>query len=74
MQLHAGHSGGSRTVHLTHTTLVVEALCGESIGFHGEPDLAVVCVECLEVAVSFDIDVSGWSGESLVVVHFPLAA
>ncbi len=74
MQLQPGHSDGSRTVHLTHTTLVVEGLCGETVGFHGEPDLAVVCVDCLEVAASFGIDVRAWSEESLVVVHLPLAA
>jgi hypothetical protein len=74
MQLHPGHSQGSRTVHLTHTTLVVEGLCGESVGFHGEPDLAVVCVDCLEVAASFGIDVSFRSDESRVVVHLPVAA
>lgn len=59
---------------LTHTSLVVEALCGADIRFHGEPDVAVICVECLEVADSHGIDATAWSRETLVTVRLPLAA
>ena len=48
MLLEPGYAEGTRVVHLTHTTLVVEALCGEQAELHGEPDLAVLCDECLE--------------------------
>lgn len=43
---HPAHVDGSRIVHLTRTTLLVEALCGETIVFDGHPDLAVICEEC----------------------------
>lgn len=74
MQLQPGHAEDSRIVHLTHTSLVVEALCGEDIRFHGEPDVAVICVECLEFADSHGIDATAWSRETLVTVRLPLAA
>jgi hypothetical protein len=73
MQFEPGHSEGSRTVHFTHTTLVAEALCGEEVGFHGEPDLAVICVDCFELATPHGIDVA-WLRESTVTVQFSLAA
>ena len=38
MLLEPGYAEGTRVVHLTHTTLVVEALCGEQAELHGEPD------------------------------------
>ena len=45
--LEIGFVEGSAIVHLTRTSLVSHALCGEdSIAFHGEPDLAVMCEEC----------------------------
>jgi len=74
MRLQPGHAEDSRTVHLTHTILVVEALCGEEIVFQGEPDIAVICVECLEVAICHGIDVTTWSIEPLGAVKLPLAA
>jgi hypothetical protein len=48
-----GHASGSRIVHLTHTSLVADALCGEiGIDRLGEPDLAIVCEECAAAAAS----------------------
>jgi hypothetical protein len=54
--LHAGHLKGTRVVHLTHTTLVLEGLCGDAVDLHGEPDLAVICLECLELARAVGAD------------------
>ena len=49
-----------RVVHFTHTTLVVEALCGEVADRHGEPDLSVLCEECLEHARLLGVDIEVW--------------
>ena len=47
MRLEPGHRDGHRVVHLTHTTLFAEALCGEAaIDCLGTPDLVVLCEEC----------------------------
>jgi hypothetical protein len=47
MRLVPGYVDGSAIVHLTHTTLSDEALCGEAVvDVDGEPDLAIVCEEC----------------------------
>jgi hypothetical protein len=48
--LRPGHVDGERIVHLTHTSIVVEALCGVVVDSDGEPDLAVICDACLELA------------------------
>jgi hypothetical protein len=37
----AGHTEGSRVVHLAARSFLVEALCGEPVDFDGEPDIAV---------------------------------
>ena len=74
MLLEPGYAEGTRVVHLTHTTLVVEALCGEPAGLHGEPDLAVLCDECLEHARALGIDIEVWVTEVQIDVQLPLAA
>jgi len=74
MLLEPAHAEGTRVVHLTHTTLVVEALCGDPTGLHGEPDLAVLCDECLEHARALGVDVDVWVTEVHIDVHLPLAA
>ena len=74
MVLEPAHAEGTRVVHLTHTTLIVEALCGEPVELHGEPDLAVLCDECLERARALRIDVSVWMTEVEIDVQLPLAA
>ena len=58
MLLGSGYVNGARVVHLTHTTLLVEGLCGEAVGFDGSPDLGVICEECLEAALAAGADVS----------------
>ncbi len=60
MLLHAGHVDGTRIVHLTHTRLCAEGLCGETVELDGEPDLALICDECLELAVVAGVDVTVW--------------
>lgn len=78
MVLEPAHAEGTQVVHLTHTTLVVEALCGEQTGLHGEPDLPVFCDECLELARALGVDVGLWTPEVQIDVQpdmqFPLAA
>ena len=74
MLLEPGYAEGTRVVHLTHTTLIVEALCGEPAGLHGEPDLAVLCDECLEHASALGIDIEVWVTEVQIDVQLPLAA
>jgi hypothetical protein len=69
-----GYAEGTRVVHLTHTTLVVEALCGTSVELHGEPDLGVICDECLELARAQGADPSGWVTKVEVKMRLPLAA
>jgi hypothetical protein len=74
MQLAAAHDEGSSTLHLTHTTLFAEALCGERVGLHGEPELALICEHCLAEADVAGADVSLWLERVEVVVALPLAA
>ena len=60
MLLASAHAEGMRVVHVTHTTLVLEALCGEQVAFHDEPELSVVCDECLELARALGADLETW--------------
>ena len=69
MLLEPAHAEGTRVVHLTHTTLVVEALCGEPADLHGEPDLAVLCDDCLEHARALGFpETAAWCCEGLALV------
>jgi hypothetical protein len=74
--LEPGYAEGTRGVHLTHTTLVVEALCGEPVVLHGEPDLGLIlmCDECLELARARGADPSVWVTEVEVEMRLRLAA
>jgi hypothetical protein len=74
MIVEPGHADGTRTVHLTHTTLVVVALCGETIDSHDHPDLALICEECFALAQAGGADVSLWITEIQIQAVFPLAA
>jgi hypothetical protein len=74
MIVEPGHADGTRTVHLTHTTLVVVALCGETIDSHDHPDLAVLCDECFALAQAEGADVSLWMTEIQVEALLSLAA
>jgi hypothetical protein len=72
--LRPGHCEEGRIVHLTHTSLFDEGLCGEPVTLDGEPDLAVVCPECLEIALAAGVDVSAWVADIELSVTLPLAA
>ncbi len=73
MLLQPAYVDGTRIVHLTHTSLVVESLCGEQAELHGEPDLAVICDECLAIALTSGADVS-WLMDTGREAALPLAA
>jgi|KBSMisStaDraftv2_1062788.scaffolds.fasta_scaffold2103217_1 hypothetical protein len=72
--LAACHGAGTRTLHLSHTTLVVEALCGIEADHHGEPDLAMICDQCLEQALLLGADISLWFDQATNRQLLPLAA
>ena len=57
---HPAHVDGSRVVHLTRTTLLVEALCGEIVALDGRPDPAVICDECDLLAREAGGDAESW--------------
>jgi hypothetical protein len=70
----AGYTEGSAVVHLTHTSLVSHALCGEeSIGFQGEPELAVICDDCDRIGRELGHDPEAWM-QVAVAVTFRKAA
>lgn len=56
----SGHVEDDHVVHLTHTTLMVEAICGELITHHGAPHEPVACESCLEIVVELGLDVTEW--------------
>ncbi len=67
------HVEGTRVLHLSHTALVVEALCGIEADAHEAPDLAVICEECLEHALFLGADVGAFV-EIALPQRLPLAA
>lgn len=60
MDYHAGHVEGTRIVHLTERSFLVEALCGEAVAIDGEPDVAVICEDCHALAVGAGGDPAAW--------------
>jgi len=54
------HAAGTRVLHLSHTTLIAEALCGTMVDNDGEPDTPVVCDDCLEQSLARGLDLSLW--------------
>jgi hypothetical protein len=68
MRIEAGFGVGS-VVHLTHTTLVGDALCGAEVASLGFPDLAVICGECDQLAVEAGGDRAEWLKLDAVVVQ-----
>ena len=71
--LYAAHIEVTRIVHFAGP-LVAEALCGEAVGFHGEPDIAVVCDDCLAEALEAGHDVTLLVADDPVPVVLRLAA
>lgn len=75
MLLQPGYLDDAHVVHLTHTSIVHEALCGVTVVWHGAPDLSVVCDACLAEALAAHLDAGEWvrAGESEPLV-LPIAA
>jgi hypothetical protein len=72
MLLETGFQTSSRAVHLTHTTLTGEALCGESgIDCLGEPDLAAICEDCDRIGRELGLEHDHWS---VVQIRLDVAA
>jgi hypothetical protein len=70
-----GHATGSRTVHLTETSLVNDAICGETgIDRLGEPDLATICDACDALATAAGGDPATWRRVELVALPLRRAA
>lgn len=74
MLLVTAHTDGLAIVHLTHTTLVHEGICGESVTHHGEPDVATICEACLALALALGEDVSLWYRVTDEPIELPIAA
>jgi hypothetical protein len=75
MRLVPGYVDGSAIVHLTHTTLSDEALCGEAVvDVDGEPDLAIVCEECDRIGREVGQDQDEWArvSRTLTLVDIPV--
>jgi hypothetical protein len=66
MRIETGFGVGS-VAHLTHTTLVGDALCGAEVINLGLPDLAVICEECDQLAVEAGGDRAEWLKLDVVV-------
>jgi hypothetical protein len=65
-----GFEDCSAVVHLTRTSLVGDALCGqEPIGFHGEPELAVICEECDRLGRELGGEPADWVRVAVVETH-----
>jgi hypothetical protein len=60
MLLRTGHGTTGCTVHLTHTSLVQDALCGEDVSYHGEPDQPVICQSCERIASDLGEQPDAW--------------
>jgi len=60
VEVYAGHVESTRVVHLTARSFLVESLCGEAVGLDGDPDVAVICEECHELAVAYGGDPESW--------------
>ena len=71
---HVAHAEGSSVVHLTHTTLVIEAMCGASVSLDGHPELAVLCEDCDLLAREAGGDQQAWVRVETVVLDLRAAA
>ena len=74
MELYAGHIDGSRVVHLTARSFLVEALCGVPVYLDGEPDIAVICERCDHLGREAGGDPGEWVAEATVRVELRVAA
>jgi hypothetical protein len=74
VEFYAGHAEGSRIVHLTARSFLVEALCGEPVHFDGEPDIAVICEDCDRLGREAGGDTGAWVTGAAVRVELRAAA
>jgi hypothetical protein len=74
VEFYAGHIDGSRIVHLTTHSFLVEALCGESVHLDGEPDIAVICEDCDRLGREASGDPGEWVSGAAVRVELRAAA
>ena len=74
VEFYAGHTEGSRIVHLTARSFLVEALCGEPVHLDGEPDIAVICEDCDRLGREADGDPDEWVRGAAVIVELRAAA
>lgn len=74
MEFYAGHTEGSRIVHLTARSFFVEALCGEPVALDGEPDIAVICEDCDRLGREAGGDPDEWVTAAAVRVELRAAA
>ena len=74
VEFYAGHTEGSRIVHLTARSFLVEALCGEFAHLDAEPDIAVICEDCDRLGREAGGDPGEWVTEAVVCVELRAAA
>ena len=74
MEFYAGHTDGSRTVHLTTHSFFAEALCGEPVHLDGEPDIAVICEDCDRLGREAGGNPDEWVTEAAIHVELRAAA
>ena len=74
VEFYAAHTDGSRIVHLTARSFLVEALCGELVHLDGEPDLAVICEDCDRLGREAGGDRSQWVTDAAIRVELRAAA
>jgi hypothetical protein len=74
VEFYAAHTEGSRIVHLTAHSFLVEALCGEPVYLDGEPDVAVICEDCDRLGREADGDPGEWVSGAAALVELRAAA
>lgn len=74
VEFYAAHTEGSRIVHLTERSFLVEALCGEPVHLDGEPDIAVICENCNRLGREAGGDPGEWVSGAAVRVELRAAA
>jgi hypothetical protein len=74
VEFYAGHTEGSRIVHLTAHSFLTEALGGEPVHLDGEPDIAVICEDCDRLGREADGDPGEWASGAAVRVELRAAA
>jgi hypothetical protein len=74
VEFYPGHTEGSRVVHLTARSFLVEALCGGPVQLDGEPDIAVICEDCDRLGREAGGDPGEWVSHAAFRVELRAAA